>query len=764
VSNHVFNFISMSPAFFINLKFFFMFRNCLLLVALLFTSNLMFAQHRQCGAMEVLSRQLLENPNLENNRVAIEQHTNQFIQSNGASDRAVITIPVVVHVVYNTAAQNVSDAQIQTQLTVLNADFRKLNSDVSGVPAAFAGLAADAEINFCLAQQDPAGLATTGIERRQTTVTSFSTNDNVKKFANGGLAAWDATKYLNLWVCNLSGGVLGYAQFPGGTLTTDGVVITYTGFGTLGTAAAPFNKGRTATHEVGHWLNLFHIWGDDGTGCTGSDNCADTPNQADENYGCPTYPQISCSNGTSGDMFMNYMDYTDDACMFMFTTGQKARMQALFAAGGSRVGLLTSVGCNAPSGATCGTPSGQNAASITITNATLGWTAVSGATSYNLRWKTTAGTTYTTVNALTGTSYALNSLSAGTSYDFSVQAVCSASTGSFAANTSFTTTTAPSCGTPTGQNVSAITAETATLGWTAVSGAISYNLRWRKGAATYTTVNGLTSTTYSLAGLASTTAYDFSVQAVCSTLSGAFAANTTFTTGAPTGGGNCLDVYEPNNSRTGAYVLSSIATPITGLIGSATDVDWFRFGNTSAQRRIKVDLTGLPADYDLKLYRSSTLLGTSENVGTADEFIIYNSNTVSSSYSANVYGYNGATSTSTCYTLTITLSTNNFKSDGNTDGETETFELPVAFENAGFGLYPNPATDRLNVEVPMSEEAEVMVNIIDPSGKSLISTTRALGKTDNRIEFDLSNLATGMYFVQVRNGETVKTRKLVVQK
>jgi len=188
------------------------------------------------------------------------------------------------------------------------------------IPAAFSGITADVQIEFCLAQRTPAGLSTNGIVRKSTTVTSFSSNDNVKRTANGGDDAWDATKYLNIWVCNLGGGLLGYAQFPGGAVSTDGVVINHTAFGNTGTATAPYGLGRTATHEVGHWLNLRHIWGD--ASC-GSDLVSDTPTQQTSNYGCPTYPRVTCSNGPAGDMFMNYMDYTNDACMYAFTNGQK---------------------------------------------------------------------------------------------------------------------------------------------------------------------------------------------------------------------------------------------------------------------------------------------------------------------------------------------------------------------------------------------------------------------------------------------------------
>ncbi|MCB0535749.1 MAG: zinc metalloprotease, partial [Saprospiraceae bacterium] len=206
--------------------------------------------------------------------------------------------------------------------------------------------------------------ATNGIVRKSTTVNGFSTNDNVKFNSSGGSNIWDRNKYLNIWVCNLSGGLLGYAQFPGGPASTDGVVCDYAYFGTIN-STPPFHLGRTATHEVGHWLNCYHIWGDDGSSCSGSDLVSDTPNQADENYGCPSFPTISCSNGPNGDMFMNYMDYTDDACMNVFTTGQKSRMQSLFSPGGARNALLSSPGCEPGGGGGCDTPGGLSASSIT---------------------------------------------------------------------------------------------------------------------------------------------------------------------------------------------------------------------------------------------------------------------------------------------------------------------------------------------------------------------------------------------------------------
>jgi hypothetical protein len=160
----------------------------------------------------------------------------------------------------------------------------------------------------------------------------------VKSAAKGGADSWPSERYLNIWVCQLGGGLLGYAEFPGAPTEIDGVVILHSAFGTTGTAMAPFDRGRTATHEVGHWLGLFHIWGDDGTGCGGTDEVDDTPNQAGPNYGAPTFPSITCDNGPNGDMFVNYMDYTDDAVMHMFTQGQVLRMQASLDAPRSQIG------------------------------------------------------------------------------------------------------------------------------------------------------------------------------------------------------------------------------------------------------------------------------------------------------------------------------------------------------------------------------------------------------------------------------------------
>ena len=287
------------------------------------------ARGRKCGTM-VLHEYLAETQ--AGYRKSVERVERSITRSieTGDAARAVaklVKIPTVVHVVYRREAENISDAQVKSQIAVLNRDFRAKNPDRSGVPAAWTSFVADANIEFELATKDPNGKATTGITRTKTTKTSFPADNSVKTTAGGGRPPWPAARYLNIWVCSLGDGLLGYAQFPGGPAKTDGVVVLHSAFGTKGTAKPPFNLGRTTTHEVGHWLNLRHIWADT-LGCNGTDFVADTPNAAGPNFGSPTWPKISCANGPNGDMFMNYMDYVDDVAMFMFTPGQAARMNA----------------------------------------------------------------------------------------------------------------------------------------------------------------------------------------------------------------------------------------------------------------------------------------------------------------------------------------------------------------------------------------------------------------------------------------------------
>jgi hypothetical protein len=283
-----------------------------------------FSEGRRCAADEILQQQMVEDPKRAARLEDLEARTREYLQLPLSLKRTTrVVVPVVVHVVLKNPDQ-VSEAQIASQIKVLNDDFQKKNAELTSTSVYLAGYpwssVPDCLIEFTLAH----------VERTVTTVSSFGTNDAVKKTSAGGRDPIDPTTKLNMWVCDLSSGYLGYAQFPGGNPATDGVVIDYQAFGTSATYPmyANFNLGRTATHEVGHWLNLRHIWGD--RRC-GTDYVDDTPAHDASNGGCPSNTLRSACAGKPLEQWMNYMDYTDDRCMYMFSGGQKTRMDATIA-------------------------------------------------------------------------------------------------------------------------------------------------------------------------------------------------------------------------------------------------------------------------------------------------------------------------------------------------------------------------------------------------------------------------------------------------
>ncbi len=352
------------------------------LSALIFCSSLAqnsSAQHpiRKCGSAKV-------NPSYEEYFQQMVQKHQQF--ANGRKTSIVYTIPIVFHIIHSgvavntasaTTGRNLNAAQVNSQITVLNADYRKTNTDFSTyvTQSGLSSIAADIEINFCAAKVDPTGavMVEPGIDRISTVAKGWNALPYATNYIESTVkpgSVWDATKYFNVWVLEFGGsdlGTLGYAQFPtiptgtspitdmvgqGGSASTDGVVIDYHYIGTTGTAlnsaSVPYNKGRTLTHESGHWLGLWHIWGDD-SNCSGSDYVTDTPNQETENYDCPTTAGAvvtdACTAASPGVNYQNYMDYSDDKCMVMFTAGQKARMQAVMANCVRRLSLATSTVC-----------------------------------------------------------------------------------------------------------------------------------------------------------------------------------------------------------------------------------------------------------------------------------------------------------------------------------------------------------------------------------------------------------------------------------
>jgi len=344
----------------------------LLLFCLSFlTIGLNFAQNAdKCATMPVYNQHML-NPVAKANLIKAETAARNWLANpaNKTSavkkQNAIITIPVVVHVVYKNAIQNIPDSQIVRQIQLLNECYRLQNPNFSGTRPVFDSIGADIEIQFCLAGIDPSGNPTTGIVRKSApSSASFDpifNMDKIKSSATNGDDPWPNDKYLNIWVGDMSffgtAFVLGYATFPGESPALDGVVIQSEYFG-YGTAAAPNNLGRTTIHEVGHYFGMRHIWADDDSGSTGqcdsTDFVDDTPNQAAKSQSDCNLAINSCSNEAAywaaidpPDMVENYMDYSSDGCMSMFTKGQKARMYSFLNTDPARIAIKTSpAGCS----------------------------------------------------------------------------------------------------------------------------------------------------------------------------------------------------------------------------------------------------------------------------------------------------------------------------------------------------------------------------------------------------------------------------------
>ena len=321
-------------------------RKVIVLFILVVATIQMYAQNK-CYSTEYMDQEMRNNASLKNSLEEIETFTRQVAaniisnqRSSGTSQ--IIRIPVVFHVLYHTAEENISTEKIIHQLNALNRDFRRKNSDSVKTPLAFVPLATDMEIEFYFAKRDPLGRSTSGIERKYTPVKYWISDDKMKFNASSGTDAWDTKSYLNIWICKLLG-EMGYSTLPGVELQKDGIVLSNSSVSSNSNIES--TVGRTLVHEAGHWLNLRHIWGD--TFC-GDDFVNDTPKQSTFTVGCHTEIRRTCGNTEAGDMYMNFMDFTDDGCMNLFTKGQKKRARSLFENGAYRQPILSSKAFDEP--------------------------------------------------------------------------------------------------------------------------------------------------------------------------------------------------------------------------------------------------------------------------------------------------------------------------------------------------------------------------------------------------------------------------------
>lgn len=669
------------------------------------------------------------------------------LMQNNKSASVVYNIPVVVHVIHNGEAvgsgTNISVAQIQSQIDVLNEDFRKLNADNSNVPSVWTSTAADCEINFCLATVDPNGntLATPGIHRvnRNTmgwTAPPYSMSyiDNTIKPAT----IWNPSNYLNIWVMNLSGGLLGYATFPAGSTLTglsapyggptdDGVVILYNSFGRTGNVSAPYNLGRTATHEIGHWLGLRHIWGD--SNC-GTDYCTDTPTQQTSNYSCPSYPHVTCSNGPNGDMFMNYMDYVDDGCMYMFTNGQKTRIQTCMANGTYRASLANSPACQSSSVAldagvlSITSPSGTLCSTTFTPTVTIKNYGTSTLTSTTINYQVDAGPTVNTYN-WTG-SLASNATAVVTLPSVTTTA---------GAHTFTAYTSSPNSGTDGNGSNDSYSSSFSVI-------ANGQNLPFSEGfeGTTFAPAGWVSNNPDNATGWARTTAA--SKTGVASAY---------------------MDNYDYS---TGSGELDELTTPGLNLSSAPSPVLTFQLAytlytdpssSTTYSDTLKVQISTDCGATWTTLYNkySTTLTTTTPTFNTAEFFPSSASQWRLETVSLSSYA--SASNAMIRFKHTSDYENNLFIDDINISSVTGINEDNL--DNM-ISVFPNPTNGMLNINLGFSEAGDVQVRIFNTLGEQV-----ALIKENNSVgnySFDLSDKTNGIYFVEVSTAYGKITRKVIL--
>jgi len=508
-----------------------------------------------------------QNPNYEQELQDFLRAIPQLEQAGASDQRAPIyRIPIIVHVVHQSGqaigqGQNLSTARIQSNIDRLNLDFRKANSDAGQIRGTFASVAADVEIEFCLAS----------IQRHvYNSISSQSYIENTIKPAT----TVTPSQYLNVWTLPIPGtsnfgGVLGYAYLPSPGIVgsnLDGIVVDYRW---MGDGNGSNGNGRTLTHEVGHYLGLPHIWGN---GCGSDDGVSDTPDQqaATGNTSpgfCPNSSRATCG---SLDLWENYMDYVNDDCMVMYSQGQANVMRAVMAgtAGsigyGSRAALAANGDATCNTTTTCDVPTNLGTSTINANDAVLTFNAVAGASSYNIRAREVGTSTWAT-GSVTGTSVSYTGLTACTNYEFQIEAVCGGTTSGYSGIATFTTAGCSTpCTVPSGLTASNLSANGATLAWAAVSGATNYNFRYRiVGSSTWTTASNATNSV-TIGSLSNCTDYEFQVEADCggSNTSG-YSASTTFSTS------GCACPI-PSNLSTNSITNNSAQldwTTVTGAVG-----------------------------------------------------------------------------------------------------------------------------------------------------------------------------------------------------
>lgn len=744
----------------------------------------------------------------------------QQMASKGTDVQVNYTIPVVIHIIHGGQAigtyPNLSVAQATSQVTVLNQDFAGTGLNVANYPAtAFtayataAGLPAankDANgrpkisnfnISFCLATIDKNGntMAVPGIDRidynsistptsatyptKNPAATNYNTPTTFQNFMNNYMkpaTIWDPTKYLNIWVTdvNASAGLLGFATFPAasgltgipggtGTSTTDGLWCWGRAFGNVGTLQSPYNRGRTAVHEIGHWLGLRHIWGD---GTCATDYCLDTPPASADNAGAPTYPlnANSCTspsgtnntipNGANGEMFMNFMDYTNDASMYMFTEDQRTRAQTAMANGTYRKFLGTHGLC------ATGTPTPATAV-FTMTNSACNGTPVS--VTNNSTGNPTP--TYTwTASPATGVSFSPNANSGAPTITFSNNGTYTISLAAQSGTTAvsnasnvitITTCTSPAVCSKTVSNVAANdTLYFGRAGADAATTGCSPNAGWVFGSNCYDDkekAEFFASSTYS----------NVSAPAWITGAVVVFYKSGTQGTGGTASRAVNLKMYNGTlaGGPTGTTGIAT-ATANLGLITAATATNNLGYlaGDPTVTYATNI---AIPYKYTFSSPIAAPAGGFYLSVTTpttaGDTAVIFNdfnatTNTSWEMWSDNVWhdmnvAWGGLVNNMAIFPLmTCTTKLTEYNSLSN-----------------NVNIMPNPSAGLFNLVLTLPSEQNITINVTNTLGQEVYSSSHK-SFTNGVVPVDLSDKNQGIYFITVTNGTDKNVQRVVLTK
>lgn len=499
---------------------------------------------------------------------------------------------------------------------------------------------------------------------------------------------------------------------------------------------------EVVTHETGHNLGSRHThacsWNGNNTAI---DGCGPVAGYTEGNCAQGPLPDPSV-----GGTIMSYCHLTSSTIKFANGFGPQPTAYI--------VNEVNTAGCLTTCASLCDIPTGLAAGSITTTSAVISWSAAAGAVTYTLQWKVTGATGWNTVSGINGTSHALSGLAAGTSYTTRVLSVCSSVSSANTPSISFTTTAVATCAVPTNPAAGSITSSSAVITWNAVSGAVTYRLQWKlASASTWTTVNNIPGTTHTLSGLAANTAYNFRVRTNCASTNSANTATVVFNT---TAAGGCSDPGEPNDTQATANVVTPNVT-LARVMGSSTDLDWFRFSNSSTQRNIRVRLTNLPADYNVRLYNGNTQVGISNLSGTANETIILNNAPISSTYYVRVNGAGGVFNPSLCYSVIIEISSTAFSMpEGLVEGAATSADI-----GDGVTVFPNPANDMVAIYLPAYSGAAI-VELLDALGHVVRTELLGSDASGSQLQFSVADRNEGLYLVRVTMEDATITKRLII--